>query len=533
MSDNNQATIVGKPPALDISVTEALALLAALDKLSGGGGTSPVAPRGFDYAGALQTAQPQFDAARKVVVGFPAGDSRLRRIDAALGKAAGADRDKNPKDAEKYLDRAVTNAQKLGAEVKQAFTDQKAVIEAPLAGLDVRITRLATRPPAVAQALQAATTARSNANPAADDKPEDWTASFAALATFRRAMDAIGPACLTAAQATGQGFDTRFSANKNTKPPGGKDFVDKLNVYQAARKTFQAAVTGQDGLAALEAAAATNIALTNFTNAAAPSDLVKGQRVTGAMTTLTNLKDKALADKSLLEKAEIAMDLCAGGVPTGQAEIKQLVRLYNKSKPDPQFMTKRGQERDKIADDILALPELQAVFDDKGKADGKEWKKLVADTGKMLQMLKKICDTQCDTLGMPRIVVYKNPDPPKGRTKGNLDFGGYEPSSNRIGLNLHKDCFKTIKDGLDTIIHETFHAHQDFVVKRLRSGEIGPADPDYATAMMWMVNDVGVGYLLKQVSQRDYERQPTEFDSFYNAGETVKTLLVKSKQNAK
>ena len=519
---------------LDLSVTEALQLLANLNAISGGAAKSGAAAKPkWDYTQALQTAQPAIAGARTVAASFTGGPKYAQRMDEALQKAAAADTQKNAEEAKKQLDRAEAAARRVTSAAKADYATRKAAIEAPLATLEQRIGQLPAMP-AVAQALQTAKTAQTRAAPPADDKPGDWVAANAALATFQTDVDAIQTACVGEARTKATGFDTRMAPHADTKPIG-KDFGKKLNAYGVSRKAFDAVVQGGDGLTALERSAAVDAALTAFEQAAAPTTAQRGQMVTGAMATLTGLEDKDLAAKPLLEKAEIALDLCAAGTPTDKDQLKQLVRLYNNSKPDKAFEDKRATERQQIIDAVLQMPDMKGVFDKKGKVDKTKWKALVAQPDKMLALLSNICTVQCNTLGFPPVTLRKDPDPPEGRDKkGSLTFGGYDPANNDIGINLHKDCFKTIKDGLDTIIHETFHAHQDYTVKRLRNGDIKPTDPEYATAMMWLVNDIGVGYVgSKSVGQKNYEKQPTEYDSFHHAGETINGLLIQSKKNAK
>ena len=528
---------------LDESVSELLELLEVGD--GGNEGQQTVAKQtaplqqpqkpGELYQAALLKAQPAVENARKIAVIFAKADPARKAMDDALLEAVQADTKKDFKTAQLCLEKALAQAKIVGDAIRNDYIQRKTVIEQPLAEIERRIGALNAPAAGVTQALQTAKTAQTNAKPADDDKPGDWTNANNALSTFKSNIEAIGPACVVAAQAKGAAFDLRFNPVKNNKP-AGSDFVKKLTAYLAARKPVDAAIAGSDGLTALEKVPAADLALTAFVNAAAPNDQVKQQRATTALSTVTKLKDKDLEKKSLLEKAELAFDLCANGTPTTKDGLKQLCRLYSKSKPDPEFMKKRAQQREAIVDEILTIPEVKGVFDKKGAVDSKAWKQFIKDADKVEAMLTKICDKQCDTLGMPRIPVRQNPKPPKGRTNGVLTFGGYNPASNSIRLKMHPDCLKTVKDGFDTIIHETFHAHQDFIVKKLKSGDIGPDDPDFSTAMMYMVNDIGIGYVQSSddgVGQKNYEMQPTEFDSFHHAGETIKAALIKAKKNAK
>ena len=176
------------------------------------------------------------------------------------------------------------------------------------------------------------------------------------------------------------------------------------------------------------------------------------------------------------------------------------------------------------------MDEIKKLYKPNGDLDNDYWDNFVKDADKVLKMMQDICNVQADAMGMARISVSKAPDPPKK----NGTMGGYNPATNSIGLNFFPGYLKPVSEAIDTIIHETFHAHQDVIVKKLKAGDIGPGDDDYATALMYMVNDIPVGYVGSgSVGSDNYRTQPTEFDSFHHAEKTAESVLSKAKAAAK
>ena len=404
--------------------------------------------------------------------------------------------------------------------------------------------KLAHPPGGVGALVQAATVAQGTAKGLVEAKPADWLKVHAALEGLQAAVDKVNRVCLDEATRQMSDFDTRYK-DKDKDKPAGKDVVAAYRAYGVVATQVQTAIKAGDGLPALIACEAVEAPLAAFEAAASPSDQQKQTKAKDAFDTLSLLDDTALANMSLQDQAELALELCANGTPTGSTQVpgtnparflptpgsslEQLCRLYKHSKPDDKFMNKRAVEREKIADDVAKMDEIKTLYKPDGKLDTKQWDKFVKDSDKVLKMMQKICDVQADAMGMARIPVRKDPDPPRD----NGTMGGYNPASNSIGLNFHPGYLKPVQEAIDTIIHETFHAHQDAIVKKLKAGEIGPGDDDYATALMYMVNDIPVGYVQgSAVGSTNYRTQPTEFDSYTHAEKTAESVLGKAKAGA-
>lgn len=545
----------GSDDALDASVTELLALLGgggqaaangtAPAKASWAAGKAPTGPRGgmaeAEYDTLLQAAMPAITAAQALPTVTPKAKPAVDSIDEAINAAATLGGQKNFEGAAAALRRATAQAQAAQAATRDDFTARHATAVKVLATRPARIGALATPPAAVTTALRAATDARDAATAASTANPPNWTVAFTKLGEFNAAIAPVDAACLTAAQTQLTDLEQRY-ATVNAGKPVGRVMVSRYSDCNAARKRVATLVGRADGLGALEAGSSAEAATVALEAAGNPSDLVKQQRIAVAVTRLTNLTDKDIKKLPLLDKAEIAFDLCSNKKPTDRATLNQLIRLYNNSPPDKAFLKKREQQRKEIVGKVAAMPVIADLYDKKGKFDAAKWKTFIADPDKVKDLMEQVSHAQADTLGIPRIPIRKDPDPPQGaNANGDLNFGGYQPGTNSIGLNLHADCLEPADEALGTILHEMFHAHQDFMVRKLKDGEIDVNDPDYPTALMYMVNDIPVGYLFPPndgdpdaaAKHRAYASQPTEIDAEDQGKAAALDVLLLARKNAK
>ena len=486
------------------------------------------AERAFNAA--LREAMPAIEVARGLVAVNEIATTAHETMEAALEESLAAANRRDFTTATSALARAEAQTQIVSDErvkMREAFYDRQEKLGAALDPMADRIGKLSAVPGPVSQALTTATDAMAVAAAADGANPEDWPAGVRALDELERAIADLGTRCVDEAGKLAAGLATRFGVVQRVAPAGA-DFVKKLNLYATAKKKLDGLLAGKDGPGALEAAPVTDQALKAFEALASPSDVQRRQKAAAAKATLKGLSDQDLASKPLQEKAELALDLCANGEPTERDAVDQLCRLYRKSPPDPAFLDKRAQQRAAIVTEVSKMPEIDALYKPDGSMDTAAWDAIVADPDRAKALLKKICDAQTDALGIPHLDVNKDPDPPEpAEPDGSISFGGYNPASNTIDLNLHRDALTPVDEALTTILHETFHAHQDVIVKQLKSGAIAPDDPLYPTALMYLVNDIGVGYVQSDdVGQENYEKQPTEIDAEHQGKLAAQAVLL-------
>ncbi len=517
-------------PALDPSVSEFLAL-------TGGAKTGTRAKKAkkktqSEYDKALREATPGITEARAAGLISARAKKLADTMEASLKDAAKAKGDDAA--AVALVKQAAKQAADAKSKGQESLRERHAKGVAKLGDAPGRIAAMTGVPAPATQALKAATDARDAAKAAVDADPPDWPNADALVKDFDQKAGAVAPTCLAEASKKSTAFAKRYKDVDDNKP-AGKDIIKKYADYSTARKTLDRLISATDGLGALGSCAAAETALSAFEKAAAPSDAAKQKTAKDAFEALKKIKDSALAKMTTEAKAELAMDLCANGTPTGKAELDELCRLYKKSPPDKAFLKKREDQRTEIVDKVSKMPEIATLFDNKGKLDKAKWSTLTANPDTARTLLAKIADVQADALGIPRIPVNKEPDPPQGAgPTGSITFGGYNPATNAVNLNLHKDCLNPPEEALTTILHEMFHAHQDVIVKKLKAGDIAPGDPDYPTALMYMVNDIPIGYVFSgDVGQKNYERQPTEIDAEYQGKLAAKAVLKQVAKAAK
>ncbi len=397
------------------------------------------------------------------------------------------------------------------SELDKAFAAAKAEVET-----------IATPPAIVAAALQKAADAQTAANNAAAAKVEDWPKATIALDEFERLTAAIGPECVRQAQIESEQFTTTFNTGKN-KPAAGAAQIKARIAYLGEQKKLNGLITGGQGAAALKAAPGVQVALDAFMALTAPSTADKAKTTAAAIKAMKELSEEELTAKTTTQLAELAFDLCAAGPPKSGDALTQLCRVYRGTKPAPEFLAQREEERGKIVAAVADLPEVSKLFGASGKVDVKAWAKVVADEAQVKALLKLVSDKQAEILGLPPIEVttYSKPS-----SNGTTSMGGcvWTDGPATINMNAHKDAVGNPKEALISILHETYHAQQDELVKRLMRGDLDPSDPIYPQVLMYAVNKPGIGYLPPSVNQQEYEAQPVEVDA-ENQGNATATAL--------
>jgi hypothetical protein len=323
-------------------------------------------------------------------------------------------------------------------------------------------------------------------------------------------------------------FDQRFAVVKRTEPAGA-EFVAAYLAYVRAKRKLTHLLEAGDGSTALEACQTVEARLTAFERVARPKLWQRQRKAERARSQVAEMSDDDLKSRSLKKKAYLAMDLCADGPPTDPGTRRQLCRVYRQSPPDPQFLEQRKRHRDAIIARVSTMPEIAALYDDRGDLNKGRWDRIIQKPERAQALLTQVCDVQTEVLGMPKVPVRARPPTPKG-PRGGIKYGSYDPRSNSINLNLHRDALEQPIQALNTILHETFHAHQEVLIRRLRSGRIGPRDPDYPTALMLLANDIA--YLQRrEVGGDNYKRQPMEIDAEENGMSAAQAVLQKVKQS--
>ncbi len=360
---------------------------------------------------------------------------------------------------------------------------------------------------------------------------EDFNAAREGMKTFENDTADLA---LKQAQSTSAGYTSRFDAIKTGKMTGAEQ-IKLRRTYLAEQKKLDGLIAAKDALGALKACPAAQDALAAFERASNASEKDRSEVVAKAIADVDKLDAQALRQMGPAEKAELAFNLCAAGQPRSGEALKQLCKIYNNTVIDQPFIDARTAERSKIVERVSKLPEVAALFDDQGEIDQAKWGELIKDEAEVKALLKTISDAQAEMLGLPplEISTYRK----EADQDGSVDMGGCVWTSSglpTIKLNAHPDAVSSAKEAIITILHETFHAQQDILVKKLMAGELDPSDPIYPQVLMFAANKPGNGYLPPSVDQDEYEAQPVEVDAELegNAAATDIFLAIKTSKQS-
>lgn len=386
-----------------------------------------------------------------------------------------------------------------------------------------------------------------SANKALADHVDTQTAEFAeADEHARESYDQLLRIVRTWTQKLVAALDIRYEKVKSAGL-GDIDFDSARNDWLTERRSFSTATDVFEAITAFLAAKQKIEKLEEI----APTPQKRRETSESCAKYLEKMTDDVLQKKQLLEKASYALRLCANGPPAKPSAYKQLTRLYEGVSLDPGFQSERDQQCKDAGRQIADIPELRDYFDAQGKPDAAKWQAMMtrelqhkhdsgpddtqpdatatADTetqasADLPAVLTKVHATQAAVLKMPPIPVIVRENP-YDTTKA----GGYGADTNDIVIN---PCFLpgTLKDFVSTVIHETFHAHQEYLVRQYQSDPESDDGADRATVLMFLANSQGIGYLKYDKSRppptlQEYLQQPTEQDAEQNGQATWDEVL--------
>jgi hypothetical protein len=233
--------------------------------------------------------------------------------------------------------------------------------------------------------------------------------------------------------------------------------------------------------------------------AAKPKDSTPAEKAAKATETATKVNGKTDDDikkMSASDKVALLKDIEAAGKPAGDVRKAQ-IKIFKNMELDPDFKKREAARADKVADEVKDDADV--------KAGAKDWAHTPKD--QKVKALKRIMTAQCKQLGIP-VPPFVTYDQPK---KGNsIEDGKYDPSDGKMHYNTNADANQTFADAVDTVVHETSHAYQDYLVKQLKANKLKAGDPDFAQAEMFAVNDDGKDYIQPSEDRDAYVAQPEE-----------------------
>jgi hypothetical protein len=384
-------------------------------------------------------------------------------------------------------------------------------LEAKLKSARDQIEKVRSAFPKLMQSAEAATSQGKEVE--ALRTSDDWERTVAAMSGFARAVaeldKSIGTDAAQQAAALGRSYTDIMKAK-----PGGAHVIEAGQRFAETLKRVTDSVEKKpfEALMAYPAAAEALAALDQLVN----DPTKRTQTVKQASNDLYFADDSQLSQMPVREKAKYALDLCANGMPEGD-ERDFLVKVFKHSPPDRNFASRREQECVDIGKKVAEIPELKHLFKG-GKLDEEAWNTMASDKPQLTSLLDKISTTQAEELGIKPVQVFVHSDP------GNENkVGGYNWAAENISINTavafkegekEKSTGQTgqrMRNTLLTILHETFHAAQHDLVKRLLSGEVGPNHRDYDAALIFYANTVA--YIGSREDLGNYREQPQEHDA--------------------
>jgi hypothetical protein len=215
-----------------------------------------------------------------------------------------------------------------------------------------------------------------------------------------------------------------------------------------------------------------------------------------AATKVAGMTDADVGKLSATDKVALLRDIEAIGKPTGELRKAQ-IKIFRNMQLDPDFKKKEGERADKVADEVKD--------DGDVKASANDWASRSAD--QKIKALKRIMEAQCKQLGIPTPPIVAYDKAPSG---GNVEDGNYDPSDGKMHFNTNAGANKTFNDAVDTVVHETSHAYQHYLVKQLQDGKFKVGDPNYDQAQMFAANDADQDYIQPDEDMAAYVAQPEE-----------------------
>ncbi|WP_203780934.1 hypothetical protein [Paractinoplanes rishiriensis] len=180
------------------------------------------------------------------------------------------------------------------------------------------------------------------------------------------------------------------------------------------------------------------------------------------------------------EKVRMLNTLRAGSLYRPETRRKAAIaKLYISLPLDTTFATRDRELRDRV------LARLRTEL----HTENRNWTKMTP--AQRIAALKRVIEIQCDEMGLPagerpalRIIpnlTSKMPDGTVAKLSGRYVHGTRT-------IEVSDDSINKFDKSLETVIHENTHNYQHWLVKQLEDGTIGPNDPSYVQARLFLVN---------------------------------------------
>src|SRR5262249_21660874 len=147
----------------------------------------------------------------------------------------------------------------------------------------------------------------------------DWFDAPRLLRVYEDQIQHFVTAALEEAKRCVAGFAERFAAKKSERPPG-RELVKASAEFSGMRKDIETSVTSHDAVKALQSCQKADEWLKKFEALQPLSDEEKEKTVNGAADDVKSKSDDGIAKMPLKDRAQLAFNLCAQGVPKGEGK---------------------------------------------------------------------------------------------------------------------------------------------------------------------------------------------------------------------
>lgn len=218
----------------------------------------------------------------------------------------------------------------------------------------------------------------------------------------------------------------------------------------------------------------------------------KRKLVKEAVDSINAQQPKDLADLPVLDQIKLIKQVQIPAEPDGKLtadQKKALSKIFRSIKMEKEFQEHDKAARKDILESLVKETELTKARDN--------WNKTTVLGADKKKAIKKAQDLQCARLGF-------TPDPIQ---YASLDDNQYGVCSGKtVKISTEPKCANDFNEMMDTIIHETTHAYQDFLVDELNDGKLKTDDPRYAQAWLFKLNK-GQAYLDAPPTISDADRK--------------------------
>ncbi len=245
---------------------------------------------------------------------------------------------------------------------------------------------------------------------------------------------------------------------------------------------------------------------------------------------VTSKSEEELANLTPQQQIELLTKLkcytVSGALPPDQ--LNALKKMYVSIRLDKDFLTHDRQKREEVVQALVSNRDLVNAKNTWGDSEGL--------TEEKKRVLKKAQELQCEKLGFtPDRMVFDNiTDGSAGHCAGKV-----------VTISTDPDSIKDFREVIDTLVHETTHAYQYYLVEELDAGRLPVDDPRYAQAWLFKLNSapayckppaklegVDANNEVKkrkyQFDYKAYQRQPTEEHAWKAGGEIGRAFDVKA-----